>query len=152
MFSSNFRNLPTISILSERFLELRRIQLGERPVTGGNARTSLENFFQRALHGPTEEQRTAEEESNRPENVANDVQSLLQLSRVRSALQSGFTTRLESTLSFRAQPNSVTQQPRNNFRQQRQQHQQRQNNNSSQLRHNNVALRFACISLLLLLT
>lgn len=102
-------------------MELRRIQLGERPVTGGNARTSLETFFQRALHGPTEEQRTAEEEANRPENVANDVQSLLQLSRVRSALQSGFSSRLESTLSFRSAPTTQTretasQRPRNNDR------------------------------------
>jgi len=93
-------------ITSERFLELRRIQLGERPVTNGNARTSLENFFQRAINGPSVEQRNAEEEANRPENVANDVQSLIQLSRVQSALQNGFSNRLESVLGYNSQQNT----------------------------------------------
>jgi len=89
-------------ITSERFLELRRIQLGERPVTGGNARASIENFFERAINGPTQQERAEEEAQNRPETVANDVQSLLQLSRVSSAIQNGFRRQLEATLSGRS--------------------------------------------------
>lgn len=72
--------------------------MGERPVTSGNARSSIENFFDRAINGPTVQQRTEEEAQNRPENVANDVESLLQLSRVTSAIQNGFRSRLEATL------------------------------------------------------
>lgn len=93
---------------SERFLELRRIQLGERPVTSGNARESLESFFNRAINGPTTEERNEEEAQNRPENVANDVETLLQLSRVRAALQNGFRNQLESALSGRTTTSTTT--------------------------------------------
>lgn len=71
---------------SERFLELRRIQLGDRPVSGTHARESLENFFQRAIHGPTIAERISEEEQNRPNAVTNDVQNLLQQGLVNATL------------------------------------------------------------------
>lgn len=93
-------------ITSERFLELRRIQLGDRPVTNSNARENLENFFNRAINGPTPEERNEEEQANRPETVANDVQSLIQLSRVQSALQNDFRRQLESALSGRVMTNA----------------------------------------------
>ena len=102
-------------MFSERFLELRRIQLGERPVTSGNARESLENFFNRAINGPTTEERNEEEAQNRPANVANDVESLLQLSRVRAALENGFRNQLESALSGRTST-TTTQSPQANRR------------------------------------
>lgn len=94
--------LNILFFYSERFLELRRIQLGERPVTSGNARSSIEHFFDRAINGPTVQERTEEEAQNRPQNVANDVESLLQLSRVSSAIQNGFRSRLEATLTGRS--------------------------------------------------
>ena len=87
-------------------MELRRIQLGERPVTSGNARSSIEHFFDRAINGPTVQERTEEEAQNRPQNVANDVESLLQLSRVSSAIQNGFRSRLEATLTGRTTTNT----------------------------------------------
>jgi len=96
-------------VTSERFLELRRIQLGDRPVTSGNARDSLEDFFHRAIHGPTIQQQNNDGERNRPENVSTDVESLLQLSRVRSALQNGFRNQLEATLTGRVQMNGPPQ-------------------------------------------
>jgi len=86
---------------SERFLELRRIQLGERPVTGSDARENLENFFHRAIHGPTDEERMQADEENRPVNVANDVESLIQQGLVRSSLATSFREQLERSLSSR---------------------------------------------------
>ena len=76
--------------------------MGERPVTSGNARSSIEHFFNRAINGPTVQERTEEEAQNRPENVANDVESLLRMSRVSSAIQNGFHSRLEATLNGRS--------------------------------------------------
>jgi len=103
-------------ITSERFLELRRIQLGERPVTSGNARSSIEHFFDRAINGPTVQERTEEEAQNRPQNVANDVESLLQLSRVSSAIQNGFRSRLEATLTGRSSQTTTNPPPTRNTR------------------------------------
>merc|ERR1719427_947751 len=49
-------------ITSERFAELRNIQLTDRPVTGGAARGNIESFMRRAVHGPTEEEQIEEGE------------------------------------------------------------------------------------------
>ena len=92
---------------SERFLELRRIQLGDRPVSGTHARESLENFFERAIHGSTIAERISEEEQNRPNAVTNDVQNLLQQGLVNTTLQNNFRQHVERTLSAR-QPTSNT--------------------------------------------
>ena len=96
---------------SERFLELRRIQLGERPVTGSNTRETLETFFHRAIHGPTEQERQREEEANRPDHVTHDVQLLLQRQVVRSALQTDFRSHLEQTLNSRHHPQAASAHP-----------------------------------------
>ncbi|XP_057312548.1 E3 ubiquitin-protein ligase LRSAM1-like [Hydractinia symbiolongicarpus] len=88
---------------SERFSELRSIQLDERPVTGRNSRENLETFFRRAIHGLTEEERQQQEEFNRPEHVANDVNNLQEQSIVQSTLQTGFRAQLEQALSSRIQ-------------------------------------------------
>jgi len=106
-------------ITSERFAELRNIQLSERPVTGGNARGNIETFMRRAVHGPTEEERQQEDEANRPEHVANDVQFLNQQSVVQSSLHNDFRNILERTLLQRMSTsqaqrrNSIQRQERN---------------------------------------
>lgn len=96
---------------NERFLELRRIQLGDRPVSGTHARESLENFFQRAIHGPTNEERISEEEQNRPTVVANDVDNLLRQGLVNATLHNDFRNQLERTLSARRINNSAPVRP-----------------------------------------
>jgi len=104
-------------ITSERFAELRNIQLSERPVTGGNARGNIENFMRRAVHGPTEEEQLQEDAANRPDHVTNEQQFLRQQSVVQSSLQNEFRTILERTLLARVSPTSeVTNVQRENER------------------------------------
>ena len=76
--------------------ELRRLKMGERPVTGQGNKEAVEGFFQRQLNSaetgvPTEE--------HRPEAVMVEVQGLVERAPVSSILQSqGFRRRLENAL------------------------------------------------------
>lgn len=72
-------------------------------MTGRNSRENLDTFFRRAIHGLTEEERQQQEEFNRPEHVANDVNNLQEQSIVQSTLQTGFRAQLEQALSSRIQ-------------------------------------------------
>jgi len=98
-------------ITSERFTELRSIQLSDRPVTGGVARGNIDSFFRRAIHGPTDEEREEEEAANRPAHVADERELLQQQSLVRSSLQNDFRDLLERTIAARM-PSSLQALPR----------------------------------------
>ena len=81
---------------AEIMYELRRIQNGERPVTGQNNRQTLENFFRHAREAPIS---SAQELGIRPETVVVEVQGLVQSRPVTLALQSSsFRRRLENTI------------------------------------------------------
>ena len=76
--------------------ELRRIQHGDRPVTGQGSKEAVEQFFSRALSGDTGSSRP---EENRPEHVVVEVNALVERRPVSSLLQSrGFRRNLEGAL------------------------------------------------------
>lgn len=110
----SYLNVNIISLFSERFAELRNIQLSERPVSGGNARDNIETFFRQAVHGPTEEERIVIEENNRPAEVVQDVQLLQQRSVVQSSLQNQFRGILERALLRRVTGQPANPEPQNN--------------------------------------
>ncbi|KAK2151649.1 hypothetical protein LSH36_356g06010 [Paralvinella palmiformis] len=79
----------------EIMFELRRLQLGDRPVTGQGNKEAVENFFSRSQTG---EGATGEGE-HRPENVTVEVSALIERRPVTSLLQSDrFRRNLESAL------------------------------------------------------
>ena len=62
--------------------ELRRLQMGERPVTGQGNKEAVESFFTSRMN-PSEG-----EERERPENVVVEVNALVERRPVSSLLQS----------------------------------------------------------------
>ena len=82
---------------SELMFELRRIQHGERPVTGKGNKEAVEQFFHRALN--TDEAEPEAPDANRPEHVVVEVNALVERRPVSSVLQSsGFRRNLEHAL------------------------------------------------------
>ncbi len=79
--------------------ELRRLQHGDRPVTGQGNKEVVENFFSRALNTDPSAPSTSSTEQQRPESVVVEVNALVERRPVSSILQSsGFRRNLESAL------------------------------------------------------
>jgi len=77
---------------NEIMFELRRMQLGDRPVTGQGNKEALETLIQRHIESPINV------EEHRPEAVIVEVQGLVQSRPVSSILGTGFRRRLENAL------------------------------------------------------
>ena len=97
--------------------ELRRLQLGERPVTGQGNKEAVENFFVSQLQ-PNNEQAT---EEHRPETVhvevralaeSRPVSSLLHSTRFRRSLESALRTAIGTRSSSTPSRASPTPSPR----------------------------------------
>ena len=83
--------LQHFCLFSELMFELRRIQHGDRPVTGQGHKEAVENFFTGVRSEPVEQ--------NRPDNVVVEVNALVERRPVSSVLQgSGFRRSLENAL------------------------------------------------------
>lgn len=84
--------------------ELRRLQHGERPVTGGEYRTAVENLLAARF-----ESRPNVEETDRPEEVRVEIQGLIQSRPVSGILRSNqFRRRLENIVRNHFQPQNDT--------------------------------------------
>lgn len=93
---------------NEIMFELRRLQMGERPVTGQGHKEVVENFFTQQLQGP------ADQEEHRPETIhvevralaeSRPVSSLLQSTRFRRSLESALRTSIGTRSPARTSPN-----------------------------------------------
>ena len=79
----------------DRVFELRRLKLGDRPVTGQGNWEAVEQFFNRRYNATDDEP----EQHDRPEEVVVEVQGLVERRCVSSLLQTlQFRQRLEGAL------------------------------------------------------
>ncbi|XP_013383177.1 uncharacterized protein LOC106153697 [Lingula anatina] len=89
---------------SEIMYELRRIQHGERPVSGTDSREQLESFFAKRMSVASNEKENAPAnvdsvEQHRPESIVVEVSGLFEQRRVSSILQSArFRQNLENII------------------------------------------------------
>lgn len=103
-----FSDILFHTFCSDLMFELRRIRLGDRPVTGQNHRENIANFVAKYVQDPTHSSQSNKEtipanvdavEQHRPEAVIVEVQGVFEQHRVSTVLQSAnFRRHLENII------------------------------------------------------